>query len=36
MGEFKDGMKHGKGKEYDKCGNLIFEGIYKQDKKENY
>ena len=33
IGEFKDGMKEGFGKEYDKQGNLIYEGKYLKDKK---
>jgi len=33
IGEFKDGMKDGNGKEYDKKGNLIYEGKYLKDKK---
>ena len=34
-GEYLFGKKHGKGKEYDYNGNLIFEGEYLYDKKWN-
>jgi hypothetical protein len=33
-GEFKNGKKHGKGKEYDFNGILIFDGEYKDDKRD--
>ena len=33
VGEFKDGMKDGKGKEFDKNGNIIYKGNYSKDKK---
>ena len=31
-GEFKNGMKHGFGCEYDKCGNIIYKGKFFEDK----
>ena len=33
IGEFKNGMKNGFGKEYDKMGNLIYQGKYYNDKR---
>ena len=33
IGEFKDGMKEGFGKEYDKQGNIIYQGKYVKGKK---
>ena len=32
-GEYLNGKRHGKGKEYDKCGKLIFEGEYLNGKR---
>ena len=32
-GEFKDGKKNGFGKEFDKRGNLVYQGKYFQDKR---
>ena len=32
-GEFLNGEKNGKGKEYNEKGNLIFEGEYLRDKR---
>ena len=34
-GEYLNEERHGKGKEYNKYGKLIFEGEYKQGKKWN-
>ena len=31
-GEFKDGLKHGKGKETDRDGNIIHEGLWEKGK----
>ena len=33
IGEFKNGMKDGQGKEFDKIGNLIYQGKFSKDKK---
>ena len=35
-GEYLDGQKYGKGKEYNENGSLIFEGEYFKGKKEGY
>ena len=32
-GEFKNGMKNGFGKEFDKQGNLVYQGKFYQDKR---
>ena len=32
-GEFKEGKKDGFGKEFDKRGNLVYQGKYSQDKR---
>ena len=32
-GEYLNGKKNGKGKEFNSNGNIAFEGIYKNDKK---
>ena len=32
IGEFKNGKKNGQGKEYDKYGNLIYQGEFYEDK----
>ena len=34
IGEFKNGEKHGLGKEYDKFGNVIYEGIFEEGEKK--
>ena len=34
-GEYKNGERNGKGKEYDKFGKLIFEGEWKSGKRWN-
>ena len=34
IGEFKNGLKHGKGKEYRKSGVLIYEGDFVNGKRE--
>ena len=34
IGEFKKGLKHGKGTDYDKNGNIIYEGDFVKDKYE--
>ena len=34
IGEFKNGEKHGLGKEYDKFGNIIYEGIFEEGEKK--
>ena len=34
-GEYLNGEKHGKGKEYDKEGKIAFEGEYNEDKRWN-
>ena len=34
IGEFKNGLKHGKGKEYKKSGDLIYEGDFINGKRE--
>ena len=33
IGEFKEGLKHGEGKEFDKIGNLIYQGKFSNGKK---
>ena len=33
IGNFKDGKKDGQGKEYDNWGNLIYEGLFSNDKR---
>ena len=33
IGEFKNGMRDGEGKEFDKNGNLIYQGRFSEDKK---
>ena len=33
-GEYLNGLKNGKGKEYDYEGNLIFEGEYLNGKRQ--
>ncbi len=35
-GEFVNGKKHGKGKEYNKYGHVIFEGEYLNGEKKRY
>ena len=32
-GEFKNGMKNGFGKEFDKEGNIVYQGKFYQDKR---
>ena len=34
-GEYLNGQRNGKGKEYDDMGNLIFEGEYKNNERIN-
>ena len=33
IGSFKDGKKEGQGKEFDNWGNLIYEGLFLNDKR---
>ena len=33
IGYFKEGKKEGQGKEFDKFGNLIYEGLFIDDKR---
>ena len=33
IGNFKDGKKDGQGKEFDNWGNLIYEGLFSNDKR---
>ena len=35
-GEYLNGNRNGKGKEYDEYGNIIIEGEYFNDKKNNW
>ena len=34
IGNVRNGLKHGKGKEFDKNGNIIYEGDFYLDKYE--
>lgn len=34
IGRFKDGMRHGRGIEFDNQGNKIYQGIFREDKRE--
>ena len=35
-GEYFDDLKNGMGKEYDIEGNLIYEGVYLNDKRKEF